>query len=98
MHAVGVPVLPAVFCDLPARKEQEKAWKGKDLLQGRERGFGSKYPPNWKPSPPIKDIYIRGGSKVQKQLMHRRRGGGLNSWQSAAGGARTRVASTQRRT
>ena len=29
---------PAVFfCDLPARKEQEKAWKGKDLLQGRER-------------------------------------------------------------
>ena len=38
MHAVGVPV-PAVFCDLdlPARKEQEKAWKGKDLLQGRER-------------------------------------------------------------
>ena len=25
------------FCDLPARKEQEKAWKGKDLLQGRER-------------------------------------------------------------
>ena len=37
MYAVGVPVLPAVFCDLPARKEQEKAWKGKDLLQGRER-------------------------------------------------------------
>ena len=37
MHAVGVPVLPAVFCDLPARKEQEKARKGKDLLQGRER-------------------------------------------------------------
>ena len=36
MHAVGVPV-PAVLCDLPARKEQEKAWKGKDLLQGRER-------------------------------------------------------------
>ena len=37
MHAVGVPVLPAVFCDLPARKEQEKARKGKDLHQGRER-------------------------------------------------------------
>ena len=38
MHAVGVPV-PAVFCDLdlPARKEQEKARKGKDILQGRER-------------------------------------------------------------
>ena len=57
--------------------------------------FRREYPPNWKPSPPIKDIYIRGGSKVQKQLMHRRRGGGLNSWQSAAGGARTRVASTR---
>ena len=55
-------------------------------------------PKTWKPSPPIKDIYIGGGSKVQKQLIHRRRGGGLNSWQSAAGGARTRVASTKRRT
>ncbi len=61
-------------------------------------GSGANTPQTWKPSPPIKDIYIGGGSKVQKQLMHRRRGGGLNSWQSAAGGARTRVASTQRRT